>query len=411
MLGSSSPVGLTPSQIATAYNFGLGTPANNGGAGTTIAIVDAYNDPNIQQDLGTFSTQFGLPYTAPNTPAHPRHSPCSLRKADELTGERSDGRLGARGSPRRRMAHAMAPNANILLIEANSPSTQDLLNAVAVADAFNGSNPPPAAPVVAVSMSWGGSAPGNVSGDNTTYFSTSGITYFAAAGDSGPGAEWPASSVNVVGVGGTTLNSTGSISTNTTETVWADSGGGPMPAPASRRISQTWVVRCSRPPRTAALPTSRSTPTRAPGSPCTTRLRSRSPRASAGSDPPTTEVYDWVQLGGTSVGTPQWAAIAADADAIRGSAAAPPSATATPQFLPAIYAIGHRATPPRIARDFIDINSGTTVAVRSGRQIIQYSAATGYDFVTGLGSPNVANLLEQPDHRIGDERQGHLQHP
>src|SRR4029077_16389878 len=121
-------------------------------------------------------------------------------------------------------SHAMAPNPNILLVEANSDSIQDLLSAVGAANAYSN----PSAPVVAVSMSWGGGelSSSQMAAYNTKYFSTPGITYFAAAGDSGPEAEWPASSANVVAVGGTTLTPGNGGTPRTSETAWADSGGG-----------------------------------------------------------------------------------------------------------------------------------------------------------------------------------------
>ena len=55
---SSSPTGLSPASVKSAYNFSTSLTA---GAGKTIAIVDAYNDPTAEHDLGVFSTQYGLP--------------------------------------------------------------------------------------------------------------------------------------------------------------------------------------------------------------------------------------------------------------------------------------------------------------------------------------------------------------
>jgi subtilase family serine protease len=400
---ATTPQGNVPSTIANYYNFPA-TTASNGGAGTTIAIIDAYDDPKIQADLSTFSTQFGLPYAGPGTAnptltVLPEKGSSSLPQPDPTGGWELETALDVE------WAHAMAPNANILLVEANSPSTTDLLNAVAVANANGpGNTSVTGTPVVAVSMSWGGSAPGNSAADDATYFSTPGITYFAAAGDSGPGSEWPASSPNVVAVGGTTIS--GSSSSSATETVWADSGGGPgtaqKPTYQSSYASSTYV---SSPVASGGLGNSvlsgntRGTPDVSYDANPNTGVavldtyawtvstggffRNRSTQ---------TEVYDWVQIGGTSVGTPQWAAIAADADGLRiAPQGAGSSLSGASQFLPAIYAIG--SSSGSYASDFTDVTSGTTVAVRSGRQTIQYSAGKGYDYVTGLGSPNAAGLI------------------
>src|SRR5262249_9197998 len=117
-------------------------------------------------------------------------------------------------------AHAIAPKANILLVEANSPSSSDLLAAVDTARNTKG--------VVAISMSWGGNEFGgesNFDSHFTTPAGHTGITFLASSGDNGPPAEWPAISSNIVAVGGTTLGLDAS-NNRTKETGWNGSGGG-----------------------------------------------------------------------------------------------------------------------------------------------------------------------------------------
>src|SRR5207245_1555224 len=114
-------------------------------------------------------------------------------------------------------AHAIAPNARILLVEAKSSSGTDLLNAVDYARNR--------ADVVAVSMSWGGGEFSSEAAYDFHFTSSHGVVFFASSGDSGAGAEWPSVSPNVVAVGGTTLSfdSNGNLSW---ESAWSGSGGG-----------------------------------------------------------------------------------------------------------------------------------------------------------------------------------------
>src|SRR5262249_2456702 len=131
-----SPVGYTASQIRHAY--GIDQIAGNG-SGQTIAIVDAYNHPNIASDLHAFDVQFGL--------ADP-----ILTKVDQNGGTSypaTDSGWALEIALDVEWAHAVAPGANILLVEATSNSLTDLLTAVDYARNYPG--------VSAVSMSWGSS--------------------------------------------------------------------------------------------------------------------------------------------------------------------------------------------------------------------------------------------------------------
>ena len=112
-------------------------------------------------------------------------------------------------------AHAVAPNAKILLVEATSASITNLLSAVNYARNR--------ADVVAVSMSWGANEFSGQTAYDSYFTSTYGASFFASSGDTGGVVIWPSSSVNVISVGGTTLTQT---STGYTEKAWSGSGGG-----------------------------------------------------------------------------------------------------------------------------------------------------------------------------------------
>ena len=318
---AQGPDPLTPTQIINAYSL---TSTTNG-AGTTIAIVDAYDDPTIANDLATFSNNFQLP-----TANFIKH-----KMAITIS---TNGGWALEISLDVEWAHAIAPQATILLVEARSNSLTDLLAAVNYATSYPG--------VVAVSMSWGGS---EFSTENTydLYFIKSGIVFFASSGDNGAGVIWPSSSPNVVSVGGTTLNldQSGAV---TSETAWSGSGGGVSAYEQQPAYQANYGLTYAK----------RSTPD-----------------ISYDADPNTgVYVYDttpyqgakgWWDVGGTSVGAPQWAAI---------------------------QALGQTTGNSNFYKDgspssyFRDITSGSN----------GYLAGTGYDLVTGLGSPITTNFVSQP---------------
>jgi subtilase family serine protease len=308
-LGPYTPY-FTPADIKTAYSLPVG-----GGSGT-IAIIDAYDAPRIAADLATFSSQWGLP-----TANLEVHKMSSLIRAN--SGWALEASLDVE------WAHAIAPNAKILLVEAKSASITDLLSAVNYARNR--------VDVVAISMSWGANEFSGQTAYDSYFTSTYGASFFASSGDAGGVVSWPSSSVNVVSVGGTTLTQT---STGYTETAWSGSGGGVSkqePKP-NYQISLSYSKRAT-------------------------------PDVAYNADPATGFlVYDtygyggssgWFAVGGTSAGAPQWAAI---------------------------YALGFSATnanfyasyPQSYGEDFSDITQGASGS---------YAAGPNYDLTTGIGSP------------------------
>src|SRR5438309_1523990 len=203
----TSPSGETPASIRPVYNL-----PSTGGSGI-IAIVDAFDYPTAENDLNVFSSTFGLP---PCTTANGCFQKVFAvgRKPRTNCGWAQEAALDIE------WAHAMAPNARIILVEAKSNSFSDLFQAVDVASKLvspNGS-------WGEVSMSWGGSEFSSEASYDS-HFTTAGIVYFASSGDTGGKTIYPGVSPNVVSAGGTTLHrdANGNF---LSETGWSGSGGG-----------------------------------------------------------------------------------------------------------------------------------------------------------------------------------------
>jgi hypothetical protein len=208
-------------------------------------------------------------------------------------------------------------------------------------------------------MSWGGGEfPGESSYDS--YFSRPGVAFVASSGDSGSPIEWPASSPDVIAVGGTALTLGGGAWAG--ETGWSGSGGGPS-AYEPQPSYQAGVV---------GLTSMRANPDVAYDASPSTGFAVDDSYAYSGTS------YGWLQVGGTSAGAPQWAAILAIADQGRAATGQAALDSSNPQeVMTALY---------KNTGAFHDITSG----ISTGSPY--YSAGPGYDYVTGLGSPMV-NLV------------------
>jgi subtilase family serine protease len=280
-LASTSPFGLSPQTIKTVYNF---PPSPTAGAGKTIAIVDAYDDPTAEGDLNVFSSQYGLP---PCTTANG-----CFKKVNQNGGSRpprTDAGWALEISLDVQWAHAIAPGAKILLVEASSNSFANLLAAEDYAKTH----------AQYVSNSWGAS---EFSGEKSYdfRFSQSGVSFFVSSGDAGLPAEYPSASPNVISVGGTTLtlDSNGDL---VDETGWS-SGGGGCSAYETATSAQSGFSGYGQ----AGCGGKRATPD-----------------VSLDADPASgVSVYDstkyqgqsgWFRVGGTSASAPMWASRAAAA--------------------------------------------------------------------------------------------------
>src|SRR5216684_3651360 len=193
-LTSTSPTGLSPGAIHSVYSLSGLSPSSGAGAGQIIAIVDAYHDPHALSDLNAFNARYGYAQLSACTSLS-QSGPC-FRQADPQGTPKTNSGWVLEESLDIEWAHAEAPAAKIVLVEAASNSDTNLFNAVSYANSIGATE---------VSMSWGG---GEFSGETAfdADMTQAGTFYTASSGDSGHGAEYPAASPNVIAVGGTTLN-------------------------------------------------------------------------------------------------------------------------------------------------------------------------------------------------------------
>jgi subtilase family serine protease len=348
LTGTTTTGPFNPLQIRQIYGF---DKLSLNGAGTTIAIVDAYNDPTIVQDLATFDTEFSLP-TAQLT----------VHKVTTTNNAKWDLETALDVE----WAHAIAPAANILLVEASSDSTDDLMTAVNYARNASG--------VSVVSMSFGAAEfeqswnPGSWSDENQTDYDSGTfvtpqghqpVSFVSSAGDVGSRVIYPSTSPNVLAVGGTVITASeatkvavSSVPNNwqsmsyDAESAWSNGGGG-FSGVESRPSYQNGFDTSSM----------RSTPDVAYGASGFWVFDSNN--------------NDWNSVSGTSAGAPQWAGIIALANQQRAQLGGGTLSNTVAD----IYQLP--------SSDFHDITTGSTGI---------YSAKVGFDQTTGRGTP-IANLL------------------
>jgi len=212
---ASSPVGFGPTDLRSAYAF----PASPAGSGETVAIVDAYDDPQAEADLSTYRRQFHLP-------ACTTRNGC-FRKVNQSgahTYPAADPGWAQEISLDLDMASAVCPACHILLVEATSSSQANLGLAVNTAVQLGAD---------AVSNSYGG--PDASDSTYGRYYHHPGVALTASAGDSGYGVSYPASSKWVTAVGGTNLHRSSTARRGWSEGVWSGTGSG-----CSTLNSTTW---------------------------------------------------------------------------------------------------------------------------------------------------------------------------
>jgi len=242
-------------------------------------------------------------------------------------------------------AHAIAPQANITLVEATSSSYTALFSAInwATTDGAH-----------VVSMSWGGS---DSSSDSSydSYFSHMGVSYVASAGDSGGVVEYPSASPNVLSVGGTSLTLTTS-NAYSSESAWSSGGGGASAYEPEPGYQSSYGINLS----------GRGTPD-----------------VSYDANPSTgVYVYDsytrtpgWYEVGGTSAGAPQWAGLIALVNQSRSTPLSTNNLTSRTEYNAAVGSV--------YATNYHDVITGSN----------GYAAGPGYDLATGLGSPQANTLV------------------
>jgi subtilase family serine protease len=325
--GGAAPAGLSPADLRSAYNL----TAARGGAGATVAIIDAADDPYVEADLAKYRSQFGLP-------ACTTANGC-FKKVNQngATAPLPAGDIGwaAEISLDVDMVSAICPNCHILLVEASSGNFPDLGAAVNTAVRLGAKF---------VSNSYGGS---EYAGETSTdaFYRHPGVAITASTGDSGYGMSYPAASPYVTAVGGTTLTPAGNAR-GWSETAWSQAGSGCSAYEAKPAFQSALATGCAR---------------RADAD------------VSAVADPATGVAgYDtygsdgWAVYGGTSAAAP----IIASVYALAGN----PGATDQPAAYPGTH-----------ASKLNDITSGANGACSPA---LQCHAGPGWDGPTGLGTPN-----------------------
>jgi hypothetical protein len=324
--------GYGPSDLDSAYNV-----PTTLGSGKTVAIVDAYDDPNAASDLNTYRSNFGLPACTTSNGCFKKvnQNGATSPLPSPNTGWAGEEMLDIE------MVSAICPNCHILLVEGSSPTTANLGTAVNTAVAQG---------AVSVSNSYGGSESSSETSYDNSYYKHPGVAIVASSGDSGYTREYPAASQYVTAVGGTAL-SRASNSRGWTESVWSTSsseGAGSGCSAYEPKPSFQHDTGCSR--RTIA-------------------------DVSAVADPATgVAVYDsygsggWTVFGGTSVASP---------------------------IIGAMYALANSPAPSTYPNSYPYANPGALWDVTTGHTATCSPAylctgEVGFDGPTGLGTPNGA---------------------
>ena len=328
---NATPSGFGAIQLATAYN--LGTTAVT----DTVGIVDAYDNPNLEADLGVYRSTYGLPACTTANGCFRKvgqTGTTSLPKTNASWGQETSLDVD--------MVSANCPSCHILVVEANSASSANLAAGVNTAVRLG---------AVAVSNSYGSSESASESTYSTAY-THPGVAITASSGDSGYGAQSPASFDTVIATGGTSLTLSGTA--YGTETAWSGAGSG-CSAYEPQKGWQTGVASAACGKRVIA-------------------------DVSYDADPNTgVAVYDsfanrgqkgWLVFGGTSVASPAIAAIYARGGNLMGTSIYP--------GYPAAYTYAHASG----LHDIVGGSNGTCAAT------YLCNAVAGYDGPTGLGSPN-----------------------
>jgi subtilase family serine protease len=283
--GASTPIGLSPGQIKAAYGWPTKLTV---GAGETIAIVDARDNPAVESDLAMFDRQYGLPdcttqngcFTKVDSSGGTNYPPFSKGWEFEIEIDVQ-------------WAHAIAPGAKVLLVEAKTANLSDMLQAEDYAKQH----------AQYVSNSWAIGSQQELKSEVSldSHFVQSGVSFFAGSGDVGLVTYYPSASPNVISVGGTQLNFN-SDGTLQSETGWTAGGGGcskyEVANPAQSSFAYYGQVACGG---------MRATPDVAADS------SGGSPVSVYDSNPCGFPCGPWFGAYGTSVGTPLWAARSADA--------------------------------------------------------------------------------------------------
>jgi hypothetical protein len=333
-LGFMAPTGkgFGPAQLQSAYNL----PSSSDGAGESVAVVDAFDDPNAVSDLATYRSTWGLPACNPSTEAgcltkvNQNGATSPLPKPAGTTGWGTEETLDVD------MVSAICPKCHIYLVEASGPDQINLGPAVnAAVNVLH---------VKFVSNSYGAPEHSRDTGFNSSYFDHPGVAIVASAGDDGYGVSYPAASRYVTAVGGTSLVKATGTTRGWTETVWSGSGSGC----SKYEVKPTWQTDTG----------------------CSKRTNND---VSAVANPSTgVAIYDtyeasgWFEVGGTSVSSP---------------------------IIASVYALAGKPTKGTFPSSYPYAHTGHLYDVTSGKNgtctpAYLCTGEVGYDGPTGLGTPD-----------------------
>jgi N-acetylneuraminic acid mutarotase len=329
---SDTPAGFGPADLLSAYNL------PSGGAGQTVGIVDAFDNPNVEADLAVYRQQYGLP---PCTTANGCFKKIDQRGGNTFPPPSSDwaGEIALDVD----MVSAICPSCNILLVEADDNTMNNLGAAVNQAVAQGAKY---------VSNSWGGAEDGSETQIDDAFFNHPGVAITASTGDYGYGVSYPAASPNVTAVGGTSLVRDTSTTRGWSEAAWSGAGSG-----------------CS------AYETKPSFQT---DSGCSHRTNADVSAVADGNTGVAVYFGGWHIFGGTSVASP----IIASVYALAGTPGAGSQANSFPY---------ERTSALN------DVTSGSN---GSCDPAYLCTAGTGYDGPTGLGTPNGIGAFKSGPHGI-----------
>lgn len=360
-----------PAQIRAAYDI----PRDLTGAGRTIVIIDAFRDPTIRSDVAKFDSIFGLPSIALKIIC-PDGCPTFDPTSRDQVGWTDETSLDVE------WAHAIAPGATIDLVQAQSDADDDLLAAQQYVVNHDLGD------VLSQSFGEGETCmePSVRSAEHKAFATAEreGMSVFAAAGDTGAAqygcagpsfflsAGIPASDPLVTAVGGTHLNAGYTSGAYHSETVWNNSGENPDFGAGGGGFSTIY----SRPSYQNAAHTG----SRFRGVPDVTYDADVYGGVIGVCSECNFGLQSFAVFGGTSAGTPQWAAIAALADEAAGHRLG--------LLNPALYAVAAGSHYHSAFHDITTGNNSWDVSLFTG-----YQAGPGWDPASGLGSPNVARLI------------------
>jgi subtilase family serine protease len=339
----AGPTGLGPAQIQSAYKL-----AGLNASGRTVAIVDAFDDPNAASDLDTFRSAYGLPAcTTANgcfKKVNQNGAASPLPSGDYGWAEEESLDLDAVSSA--------CPTCHILLVEASSASTSALSKAE--------NSAAKAAGVAAISNSYGGSEASSETSTDSAY-DHPGIAITVSSGDDGYGVEYPAASRFVTAVGGTTLTQA-SNSRGWTESAWSGAGSGC----SSFEAKPSWQHDTGCAKRTVADVSADADPNSGLGVYDTYNNCGSSSSCDVLIEEGIAEGLDgWAQVGGTSLSSP----LIASVYALAGNTAS----------------ITYGSYPYSHTSSLFDVTSGSNGSCGG---LYLCTSGAGYDGPTGLGTPN-----------------------